>query len=76
VTDERSDLMLEILKHIQADLGDVKREQVSQGMRLSSLEDHFRGTLTTLYSIQDNVAHLKTRVDHIERRLGLRDTEH
>jgi hypothetical protein len=76
VTDDRGDLMLEILKNIQADMGDIKREQVSQGMRLSALEDHFRGTLTTLYGIQGDVAHLKTRVDWIEQRLGLRDTEH
>jgi hypothetical protein len=76
VTDDRGDLMLEILKNIQADMGDIKREQVSQGMRLSALEDHFRGTLTTLYGIQGDVAHLKTRVDRIEQRLGLRDTEH
>ena len=76
MTDERADLMLEILKGIQADVGDIKREQVSQGMRLSALEDHFRGTLTTLYGIQGDVAHLKLRVDRIEERLGLRDTEH
>jgi hypothetical protein len=76
VTDDRADLMFEILKKIQVDIGDIKREQTSQGMRLSALEDHFRGTVTTLYSIQADVAHLKGRVDRIEQRLGLRDTEH
>ncbi len=76
MSEERTDLVLAILKTIQADVGDIKREQVSQGMRLSALEDHFRGTLTTLYGIQGDVAHLKTRVDRIEQRLGLRDTEH
>jgi hypothetical protein len=76
MSDERADLMLEILKSIQGDIGDIKREQVTQGMRLSALEDHFRGTLTTLYSIQGDVAHLKGRVERIEQRLGLRDTEH
>lgn len=76
MTDDRADLMLEILKNIQADIADIKRELVSQGMRISALEDHFRGTVTTLYSIQADVAHLKGRVDRIEQRLGLRDTEH
>jgi hypothetical protein len=76
MTDERADLMLEILKAIQTDVSEMKREQVSQGMRLSALEDHFRGTVTSLYGIQADVAHLKVRVDRIEERLGLRDTEH
>jgi hypothetical protein len=76
MTDDRADLMLEILKNIQGDIGDVKREITSLGMRVSSLEDHFRGTLTTLYGIQSDVAHLKGRVERIEQRLGLRDTEH
>jgi peptidoglycan hydrolase CwlO-like protein len=76
VTDDRADLMLEILKNIQADIGEMKRDISSLNMRVSSLEDHFRGTLTTLYSIQADVAHLKGRVDRIEQRLGLRDTEH
>ena len=76
MNDERADLMLEILKGIQTDVSEMKREQASQGMRLSALEDHFRGTLTSLYGIQADVAHLKVRVDRIEERLGLRDTEH
>ena len=76
MSEDRSDLMLEILKNIQADVGEMKRDLSSLGMRVSALEDHFRGTLTTLYSIQADVAHLKGRVDRIEQRLGLRETEH
>ena len=76
MSDERADLMLEILKSIQGDVGEMKRELGSISTRVSSLEDHFRGTLTTLYGIQSDVAHLKVRVDRIEQRMGLRDTEH
>ena len=76
MTLEQGDLILEILKKMQGDVGDIKREISSLNMRVSSLEDHFRGTLTTLYGIQSDVAHLKVRVDRIEERLGLRDTEH
>jgi len=76
VSEDRTDLILEILKKIQGDVAEIKREQASQGMRISALEDHFRGTLTTLYGIQADVAHLKARVDRIEERLGLRETEH
>ena len=76
MSDDRNDLVLEILKGIQADIREIKRDIGSLNMRVSSLEDHFRGTLTTLYSIQSDVAHLKGRVDRIEHRLGLKDTEH
>ena len=76
MTDERADLMLEILKSLQFDVAAIKRELVSQGIRLLALEDHIRGLVTTIYGIQTDVADLKTRVDRIERRLGLTDTEH
>ena len=46
MTDERADLMLEILKRIQTDLDLVKREQKSQGTRLLAMEDHQRGIIT------------------------------
>ncbi|HXH17135.1 MAG TPA: hypothetical protein VNJ10_13490 [Sphingomonas sp.] len=76
MTDERADIMLEILKSIQGDVSAIKREQTSQGIRLLSLEDHVRGLVGTIYGIQSDVADLKMRVDRIEKRLGLMDTEH
>ena len=76
MTLEQGDLILEILKRMQGDVSEIKRDMSSLGMRVSALEDHFRGTLTTLYSIQADVGHLKNRVDRIEERIGLRDTEH
>ena len=76
VTDDRSQMMFDILLGIQADLGQIKREISSINLRVSALEDHFRGTLTTLYGIQADTSHLKGRVDRIERRLGLNEAEH
>jgi septal ring factor EnvC (AmiA/AmiB activator) len=76
MAEDRTDLMLEILKTIQGDIREIKHELSSQSLRIASLEDHFRGTLSTLYGIQADVARLKDRVDRIEQRLGLRDTEH
>ena len=76
MTEDRSQMMFDILLGIQADLGQIKREQMSQGLRLSSMEDHMRGTLTSVYGIQSDVADLKLRVDRIERRLGLNEAEH
>lgn len=73
---ERNDLMLEILKGLQGDISAIRREQVSQGMRLSSIEDHLRGMMTSIYATQTDISDVKHRVDRIERRLGLTDTEH
>ena len=76
MSDDRSQMMFDILLGIQNDLGQIKREISSINLRVSALEDHFRGTLTTLYGIQADTGHLKVRVDRIERRLGLNEAEH
>lgn len=76
MSDDRNQMMFDILLGIQKDLGQIKREQTSQGLRLSSIEDHLRGTMTSLYGIQADVGDLKLRVDRIERRLGLNEAEH
>ena len=76
MTDDRADLMLEILKYIQADVSAIKREQASQGIRLHALEDHQRGIMTSIFGMQADISDLKDRVDRIEKRLGLLDTEH
>ena len=76
MSDDRSQMMFDILLGIQKDIGLMKREQTSQGLRLASLEEHFRGLLTSIYGMLADIADLKVRVDRIERRLGLMDTEH
>lgn len=76
MVDDRTDLMLEILKGLQSDVSSIKREQLSQGTRLHSIEDHQRGIMTSIVGMQSDVSNLKDRVDRIEKRLGLMDTEH
>ena len=76
MTDDRSQMMFDILLGIQRDLGQIKREQISQGIRLALLEEHMRGLMTSIYGMQADIADLKVRVDRIERRLGLDEAEH
>ena len=76
MSDDRSQMMFDILLGIQSGIGQIKRELSSLRLRVSALEDHLRGTLTTLYGIQADTGHLKVRVDRIERRLGLSEAEH
>ena len=76
MTDDRGQMMFDILLGLQKDLGQIKREQLSQGIRLASIEDHIRGLMTSIYGVQADIADLKVRVDRIERRLGLNEAEH
>ncbi len=83
MSEDRTDLMLEILKKIQSDVALIRREQTSLGTRLLAMEDPQRGMITSLHGVvtsihgvEVDIAHLKDRVDRIERRLGLTDTEH
>jgi predicted ATP-grasp superfamily ATP-dependent carboligase len=83
VTDDRAELMLEILKKLQSDIALIRREQSSQAIRLLAMEDHQRGiitslhgVLTSIHGVEVDVAHLKDRVERIEQRIGLMDTEH
>jgi len=65
------DLILEILKGLQADNAEIRRRLDSIEVRLSAHDDFFRGIMTTLAGILSDVAQLNGRVDRIERRLGL-----
>jgi len=83
MTDERADLMLEISKRIQSDVSLVKREQASLATRMLAMGDHqsgiitsLHGVMTSIHGVEVDIAQLKDRVDRIEQRLGLRETEH
>ena len=76
MSDDRGQMTVDILLGIQKDLGQIKREQAAQGIRLASIEDHIRGLMTSIYGVQADIADLKVRVDRIERRLGLNEAEH
>ncbi|MEE4200502.1 hypothetical protein [Erythrobacter sp.] len=75
MSSELDDIMLAILKGIQSDVGSIKREITSLDARMSSMEDHMRGLMTSVYSMQADMSDLKRRVDRIEGRLGLLDPE-
>ena len=65
------DMILEILKRIQADVAETRRRAESMEVRMSSMEDHMRGIMTSLGGIQSDLLQLNARVDRIDRRLDL-----
>jgi hypothetical protein len=75
--------ILETVEEIYQDGRDFRPALGAVRLRNAALGDHCRGILTSLQglvtSIQDvdnDIGHLKDRVDRIERRLGPKDTEH
>ena len=65
------DLILEILKPLQADNAEVRRRLDSIEVRLSANDDHLSGLITSMIGVQSELRQLNARVDRIERRLDL-----
>lgn len=80
MTAEIENLMLEILKRIQADVGDLRTRMTGIESRLGSLETVVAGMRRDLAHMYGDVVEqqvrmdqLTARVERIERRLELRD---
>jgi septal ring factor EnvC (AmiA/AmiB activator) len=64
---------LELLKRMQADLADLKREQLSQGLRLASMEQHLAANQVEIARLSGDMAQIKSDIALIKRRLDLVD---
>ena len=69
-------MILEVLKKMQSDLSSVKRDVSSHSVRLSAIEDHMRGIITSQFGMQADLSGVNERLDRIERRLELADEKH
>ncbi len=68
-----ADHTLELMKRMHADLTDVKREQLSQGIRFATIEQHLAANQVESARLSSDMAHVKQSVSRIERRLDLAD---
>lgn len=68
-----ADPTLELIKRIYADLTDVKREQLSQGVRIASVEQHLAANQVEIARLSGDMAYVKQDIALIERRLDLAD---
>jgi septal ring factor EnvC (AmiA/AmiB activator) len=68
-----ADLMLEMLTQIQADLAEVKREQLSMGIGMAAMERHLAANQVEIARLSGDVAQIKTDIALIRRRLDLHD---
>jgi len=69
----KEERILEILQRVQADGAETRRRMESLDVRVSSLEDHVRGIMTTLGGMQADLSQINARVDRIARRWDLAD---
>ena len=66
-----AELTYEIVKRMQADLADVKEEQLSMGMRMAAMEQHMAANQVEIARLSSDVAVIKTGISRIKRRLDL-----
>lgn len=73
---DRTGLVIDILRDLQGRMAGLERRMGSLEMRMSSIEDHMRGLVISTYALQSDMSDLKHRLDRVERRLGLVDFTH
>jgi hypothetical protein len=76
MTAETENLVLEILKRIQADMTDVKCELANNSLQIAMLGQQVGALTTAVYSGRSEMENFKHRLECIERRLELRDEAH
>ena len=73
MTDVTNNLMYEVLKGIQSTLNNHSEQFRIMNQRLSAIESHMAGFHKSVDVHQDEIHHLKIRLDRIEKRLDLAD---
>lgn len=74
MTDADSSFVLEMLKCIQADVTDLKHETLSIRVKIASIGQQLGALTTVVYSGKSEMDNLKRRIERIERRLEISDT--
>ena len=73
MTDENDNLVLSILRDIQARLGRVESRLTNVELRMTAQEQHLGAIVTSLPASHDRLDALAYRVERIEKRLELQD---
>lgn len=73
MTQEAENLVLMILKDIQARLGRLEERMTNLELRMTAEEQHLGTLVISLPASHDRIDALTRRIERIERRLELRD---
>ena len=66
-----NELLYEVLKAIQAKLGNVEQAQKETVARLSAMQTHLMAVEKDVANIYDSLGALDSRIERIERRLDI-----
>ena len=73
MTDNIESLVLELLRAIRADIADLKRDVVGNTVQIAALGQQVAGLSVAVYGGKSDLEDVKRRIEHLERRLELRD---
>lgn len=73
MADNVDNLVLELLRAIRADVADIKDRLTSVEIQISAIGQQLAGLTAAVYSGKSDLDSMKRRIEHIERRLELRD---
>ena len=73
MTDNVESLVLENLRRLNSRFDKFELEMMDVKMRLTSVDEHLAGIMTSVYGINNRLDRLEERVGRIERRLDLTD---
>jgi predicted nucleic acid-binding Zn-ribbon protein len=71
MSDDVASLTYELLKRVHADVADLKRDNASIRVRLSSLEQHYATMSGDLAQIRIELDDIRSDVSQIKRRLDM-----
>jgi hypothetical protein len=70
---EAENVVLEILKRMQADMGEIKNDVGDMRLRMTATEEHLSTLVMSTAGINHRLDRFSTRVERIERRLDPTD---
>lgn len=73
MTDDTTNLVLEHLRAIRSDIGEMKQRLGSVEIQLSAMGQQIGALTTAVYSSRSDMDDLRRRVERIEQRLELAD---
>ena len=73
MADVTNELLLEVMKQMQADMADVKFDLRDVKLRMTMVEEHLGSSIIAISGVNSRLDRLNDRVDRIEQRLNLTD---
>lgn len=75
MTENIENLVLEHLRAIRTDIAELKREVAGNSVEIAAMGQQFAGLTAAVYNSKSDLEAVKQRVDRLERRLDLSDSE-